>query len=472
MAGVLIIDDDPLLNQTLSRVIAQAGHEVSSALTLSEGVRLAHSGSFDVVFLDVRLPDGNGLDALPVIRQSGSTPEVIIMTGFSESDGAKLAIENGAWDYIRKPVSTEGFTLPLKRALEFREEKRKVRRVPVHLKREGIVGDSPKMKEVLDRLAQAAASSANILIVGETGTGKELLARAIHENSARARGRFVVVDCAALPSTLVESILFGYERGAYTGAEKTGTGLIEQADGGTLFLDEVGEMPLEVQKSFLRVIQERRFRPVGGRQERFSDFRLVSATNRDLGAMVKKNTFREDLLFRLGAFTIEAPPLQERLEDIRLLTIHFLNEFCEMYNIQMKGIAPDFFETLRLLDWPGNVRELKSVLEETVALCVDEPTLYPVHLPARIRFRAIEADMASADLLRRSWQSTIWLLHITQEDFPTLKDFRDKLDRHYLERLDQVTKGNRKEACRLSGLSKSRLFQLLGRYNLLKSGSG
>jgi len=251
MEDILIIDDDKTICEMLSSLIQSMGYDVTYSLTLKSGLEEASAGAFGVVFLDVRMPDGNGLDMLHEIRQVPSSPEVIIMTGQGDPDGAALAIKSGAWDYLEKPSSIEEMTLPLVRALQYREEK-KARMPKMALKREGIVGSSPQLAACLDLVAQAANSDANVLIEGETGTGKELFARAIHENSSRANGNFVVVDCTALPETLVESVLFGHKKGSFTGADKTQDGLIKQADGGTVFLDEVGELPLSAQKTFLR----------------------------------------------------------------------------------------------------------------------------------------------------------------------------------------------------------------------------
>ena len=235
-----------------------------------------------MVFLDVRMPDGDGLAMLPLIQAARSAPEIIIMTGFGNASGAELAITSGAWDYIEKGSSVKEITLSLVRALEYRKQKRSSNstRNVVMLKRDAIIGISPAIKACLEQVAQAAECDASVLVTGETGSGKELFARAIHENSRRAPKPFVVVDCAALPDTLVESLLFGHEKGAFTGAEQSRSGLVAQANGGTLFLDEVGELPLSMQKAFLRVLQEHRFRPVGSHREVCSDFRLVAATNR------------------------------------------------------------------------------------------------------------------------------------------------------------------------------------------------
>ena len=276
-----------------------------------------------MILLDVGLPDGNGLDAIARIQKAESRPQIIIITASGDQNGAELAIRNGAWDYIQKPASVHDMALSIIRAIQYREERKGKRQgagAPRLLKLDGIVGNCPKMKERFELVAQAADTETNVLITGETGTGKELFASAIHNNSLRAKKPFVVVDCSALPETLVESILFGHDKGAFTGAQKAREGLIKQADGGTLFLDEVGELPFPVQKAFLRVLQERRFRPVGTGAEISSDFRLIAATNRDLQKLVLEGVFRDDFLFRLRSFIIELPPLREREEDIAEIT--------------------------------------------------------------------------------------------------------------------------------------------------------
>ena len=282
MAEILVIDDDELLCYMMTAQIRSMGHKVVYAFTLADGLMQIRSKSFDVIFLDVMLPDGNGLFALTVIKEIPDAPEVIIITSEGDPNGVEIALKGGAWDYIEKPPSLKNLTLPLNRALQYRNEKQRAKssRSPINV--QGIVGASPQLQAAIELLTQAANSDANVLITGETGTGKELFARAIHENSRRKESNLVVVDCASLPETLVESLLFGHEKGAYTGADRAGEGLVSQAHKGTLFLDEVGELPPQMQKAFIRVLQERRFRPLGGKKEISSDFRLVAATNRDL----------------------------------------------------------------------------------------------------------------------------------------------------------------------------------------------
>jgi two-component system NtrC family response regulator len=465
MAHVLIIDDDEMMCDMLSTMVRQMGHEVMCANTLQDGLQESSSGKFDVVFLDVRMPDGSGLDVLPRIREVPSSPEVIIITGFGDPDGAELAIKNGAWDYIEKPTSIKAMTLPLVRALQYREEKQ-VRKPPIALHREGIVGNSPQMRTCIDLVAQAANSDATVLIIGETGTGKELFAYAIHNNSLCSNKNFVVVDCAALPENLVESMLFGHERGAFTGADRAQDGLIKQAHGGTLFLDEVGELPLSTQSSFLRVLQERRFRSIGGKQEIESDFRLVAATNRDLEGMVKHGQFRKELLFRLRSFTIELSPLREHPEDIKELALYYAAKICERYRTDTKGFSPEFFEALDSYDWPGNVRELVNTMERAIAAARQDPILFPKHLPTHIRIDVAKTSLrkeAPAGLRQMGGDGPL-------KSLPSLRDFRENAifdaEQHYLEDLMSLTGGDIKEACKMSGLSRPRLYALLKKYHV------
>jgi len=463
MAQILIIDDDKSICVAMSSAIERMGHDVGYALTLKEGLREVSLEPFDVVFLDVRLPDGNGLAALPKIRGLPSSPEVIVITGEGEPDGAEVAIKSGAWDYIEKPTMIKEMMLPLVRALQYREEKKK-EKPRAALKRGGIVGSSPQLQECLDLLAEAATSEENVLITGETGTGKELFAKAIHENSHRSGQNLVVVDCTALPGTLVESILFGHEKGAFTGADKAYTGLIKQASGGTLFLDEVGELPPSLQKSFIRVLQERRFRPLGGPQEIKSNFRLVVATNRDLDKMVEAGQFRKDLLFRLKSLVLHLPPLKERFGDIKEIVINYLRKVSDESKTDMKGFSPEFFHTLEQYDWPGNVRELLNIIERAVVSSRDEPTLFPKHLPMHIR-----VHLARTSVMKDNEANSERIPDI-QKQLPKLKDYRDvavvELEREYLQKLMSLPERDIKEACRISGLSRSRLYHLLKKHKI------
>jgi two-component system, NtrC family, response regulator len=457
MGKVLIIDDDRSNSEMLCHMLHKMGHEVVCAFTAEEGIGAARSHNFDLVFLDVQLPDGNGLILLPDIHTTPSAPEVIIITGFGSPDGAELAIKNGAWDFIEKPLVRNMIELPLLRALQYREAK-KEKRAPIVLKRGGIIGSSPMMETCMELVAQAAASDANVLITGETGTGKELFARAIHSNSSRGATAFVTVDCATLPPAIIESILFGHEKGAFTGAHKPQEGLIKQADGGALFLDEVGELPLSAQKAFLRVLQERHYRPLGATREIKSEFRLIAATNRHLSEMVQENKFREDLLFRLRTLTIELPPLREHPDDIMELALHYVNKICTRQGTEVKGFSPEFIETLCAYHWPGNIRDLINALESALAVALHEPILYPKHLPTHIRVRLVRDAVQKKDAL---------FLHGTMG---TLRERRESAiereERQYLQELMAITGGDIKKSCEVSGLSRVRLYVLLTKYGI------
>ena len=457
MARILIIDDEESICVSIARAIGRMGHEVEYSLTLEDGIDRVSSDVFDVVFLDVRFPGGNGLKALPKIRKGKGSPEVIIMTAEGDPDGAELAIKSGAWDYVEKPASIGEMVQPLNRVLQYREKK-KAKTPAMAFKRKGIVGDSQKIRDCLDIAVQAASSDVPVLISGETGTGKELFARSIHENSSRSSADFVVVDCAALPKTLVESLLFGHAKGAFTGAIEAREGLVKQASRGTLFLDEVGELNLSTQKAFLRVLQERRFRPIGGRKELKSDFRLIAATNRNLDYMATRGTFRKDLLYRLRSIYLEVPPLREYREDISKLASFYTAGLCEGYGIGKKGFSSDFLESLNNYEWPGNVRELVSSLENAITKAGEEPTLFVKHLPNHIRIKLASDALKSKGLPRDE---------STEQDaastgpFPPFRKFMDNNERRYFEDLMSLTKGNIQEACRVSGLSRSSLYEHL-----------
>lgn len=460
MAGVLIIDDDKDLCEMLSDIAQDMGHTTTTALTLAHGLRESLSGAFEVVLLDVRMPDGNGLDILPKIMETSPHPEVIIITGAGDPDGAELAIKSGAWDYIEKSSSIKTIKLSLTRALQHAEEK-KARKPTLILKRDGILGHSLQMRTCLDLMARAADSDATVLITGESGTGKELFAQAIHQNSRRSARNFVVIDCASLPETLTESMLFGYEKGAFTGADGAKEGLIKQADGGTLFLDEMGELPPSVQKSFLRVLQEHSFRPLGAKREVKSDFRLIAATNRNLEERVGKGQFREDLLFRIRTFALKLTPLRERREDIKEIALFHIRRLSEYYGIAVKDVSPEFFEAIVAYDWPGNVRELVNTLERAIVAAHHEPTLHGIHLPPEIRIQLARSSTgkktpAPVDSPEQS------------ASLPSLREFREdgiaRLEQQYLQELMAVSGGNIGKACKTADMGRSRLYELLKKY--------
>lgn len=464
MAKILIIDDDLQISEMLCNLIRNSGHEVMAALNLNDGFNAVKNNDFDVIFLDVNMPDGNGLVALPKLRAMPSEPEIIIITAYGDPDGAELAIKSGAWDYIEKASSISSFTLPLARVLQYRHEKNK-KRPALILKREGIIGTSTAISSCLNMVAQAAIADVNTLILGETGTGKELIARAIHANSNRRAKEMVTIDCASLPPSLIESVIFGHEKGAFTGANVAHEGLIRQADGGTLFLDEIGELPLSLQKEFLRVLQEHRFRPVGSKKEISSDFRLVAATNRDLEEMVQQNQFREDLYYRIRSLIIHVPPLRERQTDIQELSFFFIEKLCNRYRTESKGLAPEFLEIIKKYEWPGNVREMINALERAIVVAGEEPMLFGKHLPETIRIAVLRKKVGKEE------KNTA-----TSGSITPLKLHRDtaieQIEKDYLYNLMQTTQGSIKQACELSGLSRPRLYGLLKKYQITRQNKG
>jgi two-component system NtrC family response regulator len=463
MANILIVDDDQIICDWISKSITQLGHKPVCVHTIKDGLKKVQTASFDIVFLDVCLPDGNGLDIMSKIKATRYSPEIIVITALGDPDEAERALQNEAWDYIEKPARQETLKLPIIRALEYRAEKKSGESTMV-LKRKGIIGSSPKINSCLELLSQSADSNVNVLISGETGTGKELFAKAIHYNSPRAKKNFVIVDCTALPETLIQSVLFGHVRGAFTGADRSQEGLIKQADGGTLFLDEIGELPLSIQVSFLRVIQEHRFRPVGGREEIASDFRLVAATNRNLANMVQEGRFREDLFFRLRAIVIDLPPLREMLDDVEELTLFYMNALCERFEIEPKKFSPEFWDVVIGYQWPGNVRELVHALEKALLSAKEEPMLFPKHLPTYIRIQ----------VARKSFPKKPAGFGILENEtgVPSgpapLKEIRKAAvsgaEQNYIHDLISSVGGNANKAFPISGLSRSRFYTLLRKY--------
>ena len=367
--------------------------------------------------------------------------------------------------------------MTITRVLQYRAERKKSLDTPPdtpeikYLKRESIIGNSLKMKASLDLVAKAAACDANVLITGETGTGKELFAKAIHRNSCRESHDLVTVDCASLPENLAENLLFGHKKGIYTGADDNSIGLIKMADRGTLFLDEIAELSLSLQKNFLRVLQERKFRPLGGGKEIKSDFRLIAATNRDLDQMVLKGLFRKDLLFRIRSLHIELPRLCERKEDIKKLARHYLDFFCDKQMLDSKGVSSDFFDVLTGYSWPGNVRELSSTMEHVVIAALNEPTVFSKHLPNRLRLHVVKSNLVKSNPENSNPagnpagdQKESLSREYTKDKMPPLAEFRElvtiKYEKKYL--VDLMNQAPTiKEACSTSGLSRSRLYALL-----------
>ena len=478
MANILIIDDDQEICETLSSLGTRLAHHCQSAHSVSAGRFAVHQSAFDILFLDVRLPDGNGLDLLPELTVMADPPEIIILTGKGDPDGAELAIQGGAWDYILKPSSIKEISLTLGRALKYREEK-KGRIETEHLDRAKVVGSSPQMKACFRLMTQAARSDASVLIMGETGTGKELCARTIHDNSSRSGGKFVCVDCASLTESLVESTLFGHRRGAFTGAQDSRIGLVKLADHGTLFLDEIGEMPLSIQKVFLRVLQERTFRAVGDTQEQTSNFRLIAATNRDLDRMVENQEFRSDLLFRITTMRLLLPPLRQRPEDIQPLAGFKIVQLCTQYGMPNKVMDDDLLKILESYHWPGNIRELFNIIERAIIAAGSEKNLFAMHLPRQLRIQVAKEQirrMTGSQVLYEDsgGEANDDVRKIGQEIFqdifdrqlPSLRVFKGTTEKIYLGELIRQCNSDLNRILTTSGLSRSHFYALLKKYGL------
>ena len=384
---ILVVDDEPSVTEALVLILSELGHQVESAKSVGEATALLKGPPYDLVFTDLRLPDASGIDLLDHIKSDTPDTQVILMTAHGSLDVTIEAIKRGAFYYIEKPFTPYQLTMLLERALQFEAINRENRSLKSALMGDGddfgIIGRHPKMRQIHAVIRTAAPSDASVLIEGESGTGKELIAAAFHFQSPRAKFPLTRINCAAIPQELIESELFGYRKGAFTGADRDKRGLIEATAGGTLLLDEIAEMPVHLQTKLLRVLQERKLRRLGDELEISVDFRLVSSTNRDTGPMVQDGTLRKDLYFRISTIKVKAPPLRERLDDVPLLAERFLQHYSEKYKRRIREISTSAFVLLMRYDWPGNVRELESVIEHAV-LFTTEDNLTPESLPEQL----------------------------------------------------------------------------------------
>jgi two-component system response regulator HydG len=369
---LLVADDDPGLRESLERTLTRDGYRVVVAPDGQAALERLQSGGIDLVLSDLKMPGLSGIELLRAAKAIAPDVDVILLTAFGTIEEAVKAMKDGAYDFLTKPVQRAQLQRVVRQALERRDLIQQNRalqqRLDALLGQGAVVGASPAFRRMMNLVEQVANSSATVLIQGESGTGKELVARAIHERSARRAGPFVAVNCAALPETLLESELFGYERGAFTGAAGRKEGRFELADGGTLFLDEVADLSLVTQPKILRVLQEGEFERLGGTRTMRVDVRIVAATNQDLGQLVREKRFREDLYYRLKVITINVPPLRERREDVQMLAEHFLRVYAAKNNRRLDGFTPDALRRLEGYSWPGNVRELENVVERGVVL--------------------------------------------------------------------------------------------------------
>ena len=374
MARVLVVDNDAQMVRLLRRHLEAERHEVATAISGSEALALLEREEFDVVLTDLVMEEKDGLEVVRAVQRSGRPTRVLVMTAFGSMESVIKTMREGAYDYLRKPFKMEEVSLAIAAALEdqrLREENRRLReQVAQRFSFDNILGRSRAMQAVFERVRAVANSEATVFLLGESGTGKELVARAIHQASERRVRPFVPVNCAAIPDTLLESELFGHEKGAFTGAARRHRGLFEEAGGGTLFLDEVADIPLALQAKLLRVLQDKQIRPLGSTREIQLDLRLISATHRDLPGMVSQGTFREDLYYRLAVIPVRLPSLRERPEDIMLLAAHFLARASGALGKAIDGFDEEATSWLVQHRWPGNVRELENMVERAVTLAL------------------------------------------------------------------------------------------------------
>jgi DNA-binding NtrC family response regulator len=382
-----VVDDERSISDALGMILSQLGHHVDSAKSIQEATELLKGSPYDLIFMDLRLPDGSGIDLLSHVKSDTPYTEVVVMTAHGSLDITIEAIKRGAFYYLEKPFTPHQVTTLIDRALQFEAIKRENRSLKNAIVSDsddfGIIGRHPKMRQIHAVIRTAAPSDASVLIEGESGTGKELIAVAFHFQSPRAEFPFTRINCAAIPQDLMESELFGYRKGAFTGADRDKRGLIEATTGGTLLLDEIAEMPLHLQTKLLRLLQERKLRRLGDENEISVDFRLVSSTNRDTAEMIREGTLRKDLYFRISTIKVKPPPLRERLDDVPLLANRFLEQYAEKYKKRIREISTSAFSLLMSYAWPGNVRELESVIEHAV-LFATEDKLTPESLPEEL----------------------------------------------------------------------------------------
>ncbi|MCP9453647.1 MAG: sigma-54 dependent transcriptional regulator [Nitrospira sp.] len=454
MATILVADDDAVARELLAEALRKEGYTVEAYASGEETIARGRRGNVDLVLTDLRMGGADGLAVLREFKRMSPDTVVVVLTAFGSLEGAIEAIKQGAYDYLAKPFKKEDIKLVVKRGLEHRRLLQENARFREELKsREQwspLVGSSPAMMSVYKLVARVAMSKSTVLLQGESGTGKELIARAIHAYGPRRDKPFVPVNCGALPDTLLESEMFGYEKGAFTGAVAHKVGLFESADGGTLFLDEIGDLGKDLQVKLLRVMQDQEVRRVGATTATKVDVRIIAATNRDLEQLVKEGKFRDDLYYRLKVVPIKLPSLAERREDIPMLVHHFLQKFAAMGNHTVYGLLPETMEILMRYRWPGNVRELENVIERAVSLS-QGPLLTPEDLPETIR-QGTGTEV----------ESTSPLSNQTDEAYLTLEE----VEKRHVMRVLKETKGNKVKAAKILGIDRRTLYRMAERFGL------
>lgn len=448
---ILVVDDDLAHRTMLRTLITGWGYKVVEAADGGGAIDLVHQQPFDLILMDIRMVKISGLEALKEIKRFNPAIPVIIMTAYASVETAVKALKEGAYDYLTKPLDFDEVRITLERVMEhsrLKEENRFLKEtLATHFDRRNLIGQSEGMTRLLDTVAQVAPSEATVLITGESGTGKEMIAGAIHYNSLRKDGPFVKINCAAITETLLESELFGHEKGSFTGADRRKEGKFRQADGGTLFLDEVSEMSFAMQVKLLRVLQEREIIRVGGEEVIKVDVRVIAATNRNLIKDIEAGRFREDLYYRLNVVTIHVPPLRERKEDIPLIAQHFLNLFAEKNRKNIRGFTPQAMDQLLKHPWSGNIRELMNAVERGVVLS-----------------RSDYLDESELPLIQRS---VLFTKDESSQDNRTDALPLESVEKETILKVLNVTRGNKSEAARRLGITRRTLHLKLKKYGMM-----
>ncbi|MEE4600766.1 MAG: sigma-54 dependent transcriptional regulator [Desulfobacteraceae bacterium] len=446
MGKILVVDDDINILRVIKLRLEAEGYQVTTAGKAKVALELANEDVFDFALVDLKLNGTNGIQLMENLHQLNPEMPVIILTAYGTIESAVEAMRKGAYTYITKPFNYDELLIQTKNCLEKTKLTKEIKSLKKVVKNrfgfDSIIGRSQKMEEVLEQVTKAADSDSTIIIEGESGTGKELIAQTLHLASPRADKPFVAINCAAIPETLFESEMFGYEKGAFTGAVQNKEGLMFQAQGGTFFLDEISEMPLSMQVKLLRVMQEKEFFPVGGTKTIKMDIRFIASTNKNLKEEVKKGTFREDLFYRIHVIDIHLPPLRERQGDVPVLSHFFLDKLSKEMNKEITGFSAPALQKLMLHSWPGNVRELQNTVESAVAMATE--------------------NIISEDLILPALKTEV-------NNLKPLKDAKENFERNYLLQLIELTEGNMAQAARLAGKYRADLYELLKKYDLKPS---
>lgn len=447
LAKILAVDDDKNLLEIIKMRLESSGYEVITATHEAEAIQAVNEHIFDLSIVDLHLVHQNGITLMEKLHLINPAMPTIILTAYGSIESAVEAVKRGAYTYVCKPFNTPELLCQIERAIKTSKRDAEIKKLNSTLAQNydfsHIVTKSEKMLHILEQVSRIAHIDSTVCIYGESGTGKELIARAIHIASPREAHKFVAINCAAIPDTLIESELFGYEKGAFTGAYRSARGLFTEAHEGTIFLDEIGNMPLATQAKFLRVLQDRQFYPIGSKKPLEVDVRVIVATNRDLEDEVKKGNFREDLLYRIHVIPIYLPPLRERKEDIPLLVDHFIKKYAYEMGKAVDGIHPLAIQKLMNYDWPGNVRQLENIIEYAVAMA--------------------QHNIITDDLLMLTKDGN---QELGMESMKTLKDAKNAFMRDYLIHLLKTTKGNVSKAAELAGQYRTNFYNVLKKYNL------